>query len=66
MDGYTNFPQDAFATHVATFYPLAINLLGRDLHPDVRIALQHLLRRVGEVKLGLPLQAPVENGSGSA
>lgn len=60
IDGYTNFPQDTFSKYVETFYPLGIDLLGRDLSPDVRVALQHLLRRVGEVKLGLTLPTPVE------
>ncbi|KAJ9267197.1 hypothetical protein DTO195F2_430 [Paecilomyces variotii] len=59
IDGYTNFPQDTFSKYIETFYPLGIDLLGRDVSPDVRIALQHLFRRVGEVKLGLPLQTLV-------
>ncbi|GAD94503.1 guanyl-nucleotide exchange factor (Sec7), putative [Paecilomyces variotii No. 5] len=66
IDGYTNFPQDTFSKYVETFYPLGIDLLGRDLSPDVRIALQHLLRRVGEVNLGLTLPAPAETAVGSS
>lgn len=50
MEGYTNFPEKDFDRHVDTFYPLAVELLNREPGLDVRIALQNLLRRVGEVK----------------
>lgn len=53
LEGYTNFPVDGFEKHVETFYPLGVDLLNRDLGIEVRIALQNLLRRVGEVKFGL-------------
>ncbi|KAH8705949.1 putative guanyl-nucleotide exchange factor [Talaromyces proteolyticus] len=67
MEGYTNFPPDSFSQHIATFYPLAIDLLGRELNSEVRLALQSLLRRVGEVKLGLTIpQTPIEAPSNSA
>ncbi|OGM50744.1 guanyl-nucleotide exchange factor (Sec7) [Aspergillus bombycis] len=60
LEGYTNFPSEGFDKHIQTFYPLSVDLLGRDLNPEIRIALQSLLRRIGEVKLGIPaLQAPV-------
>lgn len=55
IEGYTNFPRESFAEHVPTFYPLAMDLLNRDLNSEIRLALQALLRRVGEVKLGLAL-----------
>jgi brefeldin A-inhibited guanine nucleotide-exchange protein len=54
LEGYTNFPTEGFAKHVETFYPLAVDLLNRDLGVEIRISLQNLLRRVGEVKFGLP------------
>ncbi|KAL3427193.1 Sec7 domain-containing protein [Phlyctema vagabunda] len=57
MEGYTNFPAEGFEKHIDVFYPLAVDLLSRDLSIEVRLALQGLLRRVGEVKLGLPSQA---------
>ncbi|KAK2756807.1 guanine nucleotide exchange protein for ADP-robosylation factor [Arachnomyces sp. PD_36] len=61
MEGYTNFPRDSFDKHIETFYPLGVDLLSRDLNPEIRLALQALLRRVGEVKMGLPgIQSPVE------
>jgi len=50
LDGYTNFPEADFDRHVDTFYPLAVDLLGRELGADTRMALQNLLRRVGEVR----------------
>jgi brefeldin A-inhibited guanine nucleotide-exchange protein len=57
LEGYTNFPREGFEKHVNTFYPLGVELLNRDLGVEVRMALQGLLRRVGEVKLGLPEMA---------
>ena len=63
IDGYTNFPQDDFNKHIETFYPLGVELLSRDLNPEIRVALQSLLRRIGEVRLGIapanPLDVPI-------
>ncbi|KAG9240854.1 hypothetical protein BJ878DRAFT_570682 [Calycina marina] len=53
LDGYTNFPIEGFEKYVEVFYPLSIELLNRDTGVEVRLALQNLLRRVGEVKLGV-------------
>lgn len=50
MEGYTNFPEVDFDKHIDTFYPLAVDVLNRELGHDVRVALQNLLKRVGEVK----------------
>ena len=58
IEGYTNFPPEGFDKHVETFYALGVDLLGRDLIPEIRIALQSLLRRIGLVRLGI--QAPSE------
>ncbi|KAE8145565.1 hypothetical protein BDV25DRAFT_68579 [Aspergillus avenaceus] len=58
LDGYTNFPAEGFDKHIQTFYPLAVDLLTRDLNPEIRIAIQSLLRRIGEVKLGIPVTEP--------
>lgn len=63
LESYTNFPLEGFEKHVDTFYPLALDLLGRDLSPEIRIALQSLLRRVGEVKLGLAPPKPPSQAS---
>lgn len=63
IDGYNNFPSEGFDKHIETFYPLAVELLSRDLNPEIRVALQSLLRRIGEVRLGVappnPLDAPI-------
>lgn len=53
MEGYTNFPRESFDKHIETFYPLAVALLERDIGTDTRAVLWGLLRRVGEVRLGL-------------
>ncbi|KAI9816310.1 MAG: guanine nucleotide exchange protein for ADP-robosylation factor [Pycnora praestabilis] len=63
MEGYTNFPGEGFEKHVDTFYPLAVDLLSRDLGLDIRLALQGLLRRIGETRMGMqatqtPLASP--------
>jgi len=64
LDGYTNFPVEDFEKYVEVFYPLSVELLNREPGNEVRLALQNLLRRVGEVKLGVaPL--PRTEGPGS-
>ena len=50
LEGYTNFADPDFNRHIETFYPLAVDLLCREPGPDTRIALQNLLRRIGEVR----------------
>ena len=61
MEGYTNFPTHDFEKHIETFYPLAVELLNRDLGLEVRLALQGLLRRIGEIRMGMvPVQTPVQ------
>jgi brefeldin A-inhibited guanine nucleotide-exchange protein len=69
MDAYTNFPGPDFERHINTFYPLAVELLSRDVGMEVRISLQGFLRRVGEIRFGLepsstPLQTPTSPGKG--
>ncbi|KAI4278381.1 MAG: hypothetical protein L6R38_005269 [Xanthoria sp. 2 TBL-2021] len=54
MEGYTNFPRDDFEKHIDTFYPLAVELLNRDMGVEIRLGLQALLRRIGEVRFGMP------------
>jgi brefeldin A-inhibited guanine nucleotide-exchange protein len=53
LEGYATFPEDAFRAHIAGFYPLAADLLTKDLSADLRGALLIVLRRVGEVGLGI-------------
>lgn len=62
IEGYTNFPPEGFDKYIETFYTLGVDLLSRDLSPDIRLALRSLLRRVGRTRLGV--QAPSE-ASGS-
>lgn len=63
IDGYNSFPHEGFDKHIETFYPLGVELLSRDLSPEIRVSLQGLLRRIGEVRLGVappnPLDAPI-------
>lgn len=53
LEGYATFPEDAFKSHIPEFYPLAVELLTKDLSQDLRAALLVVLRRVGEVALGI-------------
>ena len=71
MEGYTNFPKEDFEKHIETFYPLAVELLSRELGLEIRLALQSLLRRIGEVRMGMipsatPLQTPTSPRSVSS
>ncbi|WEW57031.1 guanine nucleotide exchange protein for ADP-robosylation factor [Emydomyces testavorans] len=69
VEGYTGFPRETFDKHIETFYPLCVDLLSRDLNSEIRLALQSLLRRVGECRLGMrpvsPPEAPVNPLRGS-
>ncbi|KKY27581.1 putative guanyl-nucleotide exchange factor [Phaeomoniella chlamydospora] len=58
MEGLSTFPEEAFDKHIETFYPLAIELLSREVGTEIRLALQGLLRRVGEIRLGMTPAAP--------
>jgi brefeldin A-inhibited guanine nucleotide-exchange protein len=67
MEAYTNFPGPDFERHINTFYPLAVELLSRDVGIEVRLSLQSFLRRVGEIRFGLepsatPSQTPTSPG----
>ena len=71
IEGYTNFPRDDFEKHIETFYPLGVDLLNREPGMEIRMALQALLRRIGEVRMGLPavvgtpVQTPTSPRNGS-
>ncbi|KAI9805094.1 MAG: hypothetical protein M1825_000928 [Sarcosagium campestre] len=54
MEGYTNFPKEGFEKHIDVFYPLAVDLLNRELGVELRVALHSLLRRIGELRFGMP------------
>ncbi|KAM0348623.1 hypothetical protein ACHAPU_004058 [Fusarium lateritium] len=53
LEGFATFPEDAFKQHIPNFYPLAVELLTKDLTAELRGSLLVVLRRVGEVGLGI-------------
>ena len=53
LEGYAAFPQSSFSSNMSKFYPLVVELLGKELTGDLRGALLLVLRRVGEVGLGI-------------
>lgn len=53
LEGYGAFPREAFADHIKDFYPLLVELLSKELNSELRRALLLVLRRVGEVGLGI-------------
>lgn len=54
LEGYTHFPRGDFDKYVETFYPLAVELLGREMGLELRLALQSLFRRIGECRMHMP------------
>ncbi|KKA31083.1 hypothetical protein TD95_001792 [Thielaviopsis punctulata] len=53
LEGYAMFPREPFAAFIKEFYPLALELLCKKNSTDLRMALVHVLRRVGDVGLGI-------------
>jgi brefeldin A-inhibited guanine nucleotide-exchange protein len=53
LEGYSTWPEKEFKEHVRSFYPLVVELLAKEVSPDLRGALVAVLRRVGEVGLGI-------------
>ena len=53
LEGYAAFPREGFTAHIPSFYPLVVELLGKDLGQELRAALLLVLRKVGEVGLGI-------------
>jgi brefeldin A-inhibited guanine nucleotide-exchange protein len=53
LEGYSSFPEEAFSNHIREIYPLVVELLGKELSTELRGALLLVLRRVGEVALGI-------------
>ncbi len=68
LEGYAAFPREGFVKHLGSFYPLVVELLGKDLGPELRGALLGVLRKVGEVGLGIEgmgvASVPVAAGNG--
>ncbi|KAF2122273.1 hypothetical protein BDV96DRAFT_482874 [Lophiotrema nucula] len=62
LDGYVGFPAGEFEKHIDIFAPLAIGLLGTEMEGSVQRAVQGLVMRIFETKLGterVPLMTPV-------
>ncbi|KAF2731488.1 hypothetical protein EJ04DRAFT_579048 [Polyplosphaeria fusca] len=62
LDGYVGFPPGEFEKHIDIFAPLIVGLLGTDMEPEVRRAVQALVMRIFETRLGtgrIPLMTPV-------
>ncbi|KAI0832272.1 Sec7-domain-containing protein [Hypoxylon sp. FL0890] len=53
LEGYASWPDKEFGEHIHAFYPLAVELLGKELSSDLRGALLAVLRKVGQVGLGI-------------
>ncbi|KAI0880549.1 Sec7-domain-containing protein [Annulohypoxylon maeteangense] len=53
LEGYSTWPEKEFGEHIRAFYPLVVELLGKELSADLRGALLAVLRKVGEVGLGI-------------
>ncbi|KAI1329529.1 Sec7-domain-containing protein [Xylariaceae sp. FL0255] len=53
LEGYSTWPEAEFGKHVRAFYPLVVELLGKEVSAELRAALLGVLRRVGEVGLGI-------------
>jgi brefeldin A-inhibited guanine nucleotide-exchange protein len=53
LEGYSTWPEKEFELHVRGFYPLVVELLVKEVSADLRGALLSVLRRVGEVALGI-------------
>ncbi|KAK3318075.1 hypothetical protein B0H66DRAFT_532586 [Apodospora peruviana] len=62
LEGYAAFPKEAFASHIKNFYPLIVELLGKELGGELRTALLLVLRRVGDVGLGIEGMMTMTNG----
>lgn len=62
LDGYVGFPPREFEKHIDVFAPLVVGLLGTEMAPDVQRAVQGLVMRIFETRLGterVPLMTPV-------
>lgn len=52
LDGYCGFPPGEFEKHVDVFAPLVVGLLGTEMASDIQRAVQALVMRIFEAKLG--------------
>ncbi|KAI0195518.1 guanine nucleotide exchange factor [Astrocystis sublimbata] len=66
LEGYATWPEAEFGKHIRGFYPLTVELLGKEVSSELRSALLAVLRRVGEVGLGIDGLTAGEGVSGAA
>jgi brefeldin A-inhibited guanine nucleotide-exchange protein len=66
LEGYAGFPEREFERHVGVFAPLCVGLLGREMGAELQRAVQGLLARVFEVKMGLDSSRWLAMGSAAA
>lgn len=59
LEGYAGFPGPEFERHVTVFAPLVVALLGREMGVELQRAVQGLLARIFEVKMGIDCQSYV-------
>ncbi|KAF2010369.1 hypothetical protein BU24DRAFT_467017 [Aaosphaeria arxii CBS 175.79] len=53
LEGYINFPDGEFEKHIDVFAPLVVGLLGTEMAADVQRAVQALVMKIFESKLGI-------------
>lgn len=68
LEGYAAFPDNSFKSHVQAFYALVVELLGtKEMTGELRGAILGVLRRVGEVELGITgMVVPPQHGPSEA
>jgi len=64
LEGYVGFPDGEFERHVGTFAPLAVGLMGREMGVELQRAVQAVVGRTFEVKMGVDLGAVPVLGRG--
>ncbi|ANB14853.1 Arf family guanine nucleotide exchange factor SEC7 [Sugiyamaella lignohabitans] len=50
LDEYSGFKDNEFEKNIHDFYPEVVKILGKDLSPELRAAVQKVLTRLGELK----------------
>lgn len=53
LEGYGGFPDVEFESHVSTFAPMVVGLMGREMGPELQRGVQAVVGRMFEVKLGV-------------
>lgn len=49
LQNYSKFPDDEFNANAEDFFKLSLNLLEKDVSLEVRVAVKHILHRVGQL-----------------